>query len=428
MKSAAASAVSTLAMRGGTPAVRDAIKPYNPIGEDEKRAVIEFMDKGLPLSGFHGSARPSFFGGPEVQAFEEEWKAFFGSRHAVSVNSATSGLMVAMGAIGIEPGDEVIVPPYTMTATAMAPIIYGGVPVFVDVEDDYFCLDVAKVRAAITPKTKAIIAVNLFGHPAQLSELRALADERGLYLVEDNAQAVLGREWDQWTAHVGHIGVYSLNVHKHIQCGEGSICVTADDDLALRMKLIRNHGENVIDWLKVDNLTNLIGYNFRMSEIHAAIARAQLKKVEPQVQRCERMAQALTEGVRGLPGLTPPKVRAGCRHNYFQWTMRYDESLIGVPREKFVAALQAEGVPVAQGYVPPIYWLPMFQKKIAMGGKGFPFSSSGVSYTKGMCPVTERLHVKEVIQFQPVSWVLSDAQTAQVIDAFRKVHAHAKDL
>lgn len=419
---------SLLAIKGGNPAVRTPIPAYNCIGEDEKKAVIAFMDKGLPLSGFHGSPRPTFYGGPEVQAFEADWRIRFGCKHAVSVNSATSGLIAAMGAIGIGPGDEVIVPPYTMTATAIAPLFYGGVPVFVDIEDNYFCLDVGKVRAAISPRTKAILAVNLWGHPAELAALRRLADEKGIYLVEDNAQAVLAEENGRLAATVGHIGVYSMNVHKHIQAGEGGICVTADDRLAERMILIRNHGENVTDWLHVEDLTNLVGFNFRQTEIGAVISRSQLAKLDPQVERCERVAQRLTEGVKGLPGIIPPPVRQGCRHNYFMWSMRYQEDLVGAPREKFFTALQAEGMPVAQGYVRPIYRLPMFQKRIAIGSGGFPFNLSPVSYADGICPVTERLHEKEIIQYQPVSWNPSAEQVEQMIEAVHKVHKYAKEL
>src|SRR4051812_291042 len=183
-----------LAIHGGAPAVSRPLKPFSGIGARERDAVLKFFDRGTPLSGFHGSAQPTFFGGPEVRAFEAAWCKRFGVTHAVSVNSATSALIAAMGAIGIGPGDEVITSPYTMTATAVAPLFYGGIPVFADIDADYFCLDIASVERAITPRTKAILAVNIFGHPAELKKMRALADARGLYLVEDNAQAVLAEE------------------------------------------------------------------------------------------------------------------------------------------------------------------------------------------------------------------------------------------
>ncbi|MDR7306033.1 DegT/DnrJ/EryC1/StrS family aminotransferase [Rhodoferax saidenbachensis] len=419
---------SKLAILGGEPAVKRPLGVFNAIGPEEKAAVVDFLDKGTVLSGFHGSARPSFFGGEQVQAFEAAWSARFKTKHSISVNSATSGLMAAMGAIGIGPGDEVIVPPYTMTATAVAPLIYGGIPVFVDIDPDYFCLDPVLVEKAITPATKAIIAVNLFGHPAELTRLRALADAKGLYLIEDNAQAVIAEEDGKLAGTIGHIGIYSLNVHKHIQVGEGGVCVTASDDLALRLQLIRNHGENVIDWLDVKELSNLVGFNYRMTEITAAMARAQLKKVDVLVERVERVCHALTAGLSDLPGLTPPKVRTGCRHNYYMWSARFDAAIIGTTREKFSQALEKEGFPNAGGYVRPIYQIPMFQRQIAIGKNGFPFNLVGKTYSEGLCLVTEKMHKKELLQFQPVSWDVDEDQVAMLIEAVRKVYQQAESI
>lgn len=421
---------SKLAIFGGEPAVKRPLDAFNAIGPEEKAAVINFLDQGTVLSGFHGSARPSFFGGEQVVAFEAAWNARFGTKHSISVNSATSGLMAAMGAIGIGPGDEVIVPPYTMTATAVAPLVYGGIPVFVDIDPDYFCLDPVLVEQAITPATKAIIAVNLFGHPAELTSLRALADAKGLYLIEDNAQAVIAEEDGKLAGTIGHIGVYSLNVHKHIQVGEGGVCVTNDPELALRLQLIRNHGENVTDWLNVKDLSNLVGFNYRMTEITAAMARVQLEKVDALVERVERVCNTFTQGLSDLTGLTPPKVRQGCRHTYYMWSAKFDTALVGTTREKFSNALAAEGFPNAGGYVKPIYQIPMFQQRIAIGKNGFPFNAGAQQrpYPQGLCPVTERMHTKELIQFQPVSWNVDATQTEMLIEAVRKVHRNAAAL
>lgn len=219
-----------LALYGGKPVIPCPLPVYNTLGEEEVRAVADVVRSGC-LSGFYGSWGEQFGGGTVVRRFETAWAERFGVDYAVSVNSATSGLYAAMGAIGIQPGDEVIVPPYTMSATALAPLIYGGIPVFADVEPETFCLDVNAVQTAITSRTRAIIAVNLFGHPAQLNQLRALADKRGLFLIEDNAQAPLAREHGKLTGTIGHIGVFSLNYHKHIHAGEGGVCATNDAGL-----------------------------------------------------------------------------------------------------------------------------------------------------------------------------------------------------
>jgi len=417
-----------LAVHGGAPAVSRPLKPFSGIGARERDAVLEFFDRGTPLSGFHGSAQPTFFGGPEVRAFEAEWCKRFGVGHAVSVNSATSALIAAMGAIGIGPGDEVITSPYTMTATAIAPLFYGGIPVFADIEADYFCLDVASVERSITPRTRAILAVNIFGHPAELRKLRALADARGLYLVEDNAQAVLAEENGRLAGTVGHIGTYSLNIHKHIQTGEGGVCVTDDGALAKRLQLIRNHGENVIDWLEVDDLTNIVGFNFRMTELCAALGLVQLERIDELVERAESLAKRLTEGTSNLKGFTVPSVRAGCRHNYFMWSAKIDPAQLGASRNAFSAALTAEGFPNARGYVEPIYRIPMFQKRIAIGSNGFPFNLSDRTYPSGLCPVAEAMRDTQLLQFQPVSWDADDEQVEMLIEAIRKVHRHAGAL
>jgi len=417
-----------LAIDGGSPAVHRPLEPFTAIGAYEREAVLAFMDRATPLSGFHGSAQPTFFGGPEVRAFEDAWRKRLAVEHAVSVNSATSGLIAAMGAIGIGPGDEIITSPYTMTATAIAPLIYGGVPVFVDIDPDYFCLDPAAVERAITPRTRAILAVNIFGHPAELAKLRALADAKGLYLVEDNAQAVLAEEDGHMAGTVGHIGIYSLNIHKHIQTGEGGVCVTRDANLAQRLQLIRNHGENVIDWLQVKDLTNIVGFNFRMTELSAAVGRAQLDRLDELVARVESMAYKLTEGTSNLAGFCPPAVRSGCRHVYFMWSAKIDPALLGASRTAFSKALAAEGVPNAQGYVNPIYRLPMFQQRIAIGSGGYPFNLSDRTYPEGLCPVAEAMHETNVIQFQPVSWDADDEQVEMIIEAIRKVHRQADSL
>src|SRR5262249_54308333 len=156
---------------------------------------------------------------------------------------------------------------------------------------------------------KAIVAVNLFGHPAKLHELRALADKAGVALIEDNAQSPLARENGRYTGTIGHVGVFSLNYHKHIHAGEGGICTTEDDDLARRMQMIRNHGDNVVEALEIDDPTNLIGFNFRMTEMSAAVALAQLEAADEHVGRRVRLAESLTRAVAGLEGLIAPKAR-----------------------------------------------------------------------------------------------------------------------
>src|SRR3954447_25307325 len=180
--------MSKLAIEGGA-AVRTAPFPlYRTIGAEEKAAVAEVLDSGT-LSAFLGTWSPEFFGGPRVRKLEEEWCANFGVAHAVSMNSATSGLYAALGAAGIGPGDEVIVSPYTMSASAAGPLIYNAIPVFADIDPETFCISAESIRKVLSPHTKAIVVVDIFGQPADMDAIMALAEERGIIVIEDAAQA-----------------------------------------------------------------------------------------------------------------------------------------------------------------------------------------------------------------------------------------------
>jgi len=419
--------MSELAIFGGDPVIPEEPRRYRSMGDAEARAVAEVMASDC-LSGFYGSPGDEYWGGPRVQAFEEAWRERYGVKHTVSVNSATSGLFAAVGAVGVSPGDEVIVPAWTMSATAMAPLVYGGIPVFADIEDETFGLDPDMVRAAITDRTSAIIAVNLFGHPARLEELRAVADEHGLSLIEDNAQAPLGATATGLAGTIGHIGVFSFNFHKHIHTGEGGMCVTDIDDLAKRLAMIRNHGENATGWLGVDDLVNMVGFNYRMTELSAAVGLMQLENVDAHVEPRERFAEILSEGSRNLKGLKVPVVRDGCRHNYYCWCATYNAGEVGVERDLFRDALIAEGVPCFTGYVEPLYRLPTFQRRIAFGRDGYPFTLGAPDYTKVHCAVTERLHRDEALLIEVCSLEPSEELALRMGEAIRKVHRNAGQL
>ncbi|HQF92382.1 MAG TPA: DegT/DnrJ/EryC1/StrS family aminotransferase, partial [Synergistaceae bacterium] len=212
--------MSTLALLGGTPVRTEKFPGYRVMGQEEKDATARVIDSGV-LSGFIAGWHENFWGGPEVRALEEEWAAHFRVKHAIAVNSATSGLMAAVGAVGVEPGDEVIVPPYTMSATAVAPLVWNAVPVFADLEPRGFCLDPVSVEARITPRTRALMAVDIFGHPYDADAINALARKYGLAVIEDCAQAPGATYRGRFAGTLGNLGVFSLNFHKHIHCGEG---------------------------------------------------------------------------------------------------------------------------------------------------------------------------------------------------------------
>ena len=209
--------------------------------------------------------------GPQGKLFGEEFAEWCGAYSAVPCQSGFAALWVAMRLLEIGPGDEVIVPGMSFIASATCVSLTGATPIFADIEDDYWCVCPDDLESKITPKTKAIIAVNLFGHPAHLRKLREIADRNKIYLIEDNAQSPLAKEFGQCSGTIGHIGVLSFNYHKHIHTGEGGIIVTNDDVLAQRMQLIRNHAEAVVGGKQISDITNMIGYNFRLGEIESAI-------------------------------------------------------------------------------------------------------------------------------------------------------------
>ena len=416
-----------LAIFGGQPASKAVFDTYNSIGQEEIDAVSRVMSSGC-LSGYYGAWSDEFFGGPVVKNFEAAWAEQFKCRHAVAMNSNTSGLIAAMGAIGLSPGDEVIVPPLTMAATAIAPLFYGGIPVFVDLDPETCCLDPELVRQNITSKTRAIFVVNLFGHIAHLSELRAIADEHGIFLIEDNAQAPLGSEHGHYAGTIGHIGVFSLNYHKHIHTGEGGVCTTDEDTLARRLQLIRNHAESCVEDAGEVDLVNMVGFNLRMTEICAAIGLEQLKKIDFHVGPRENIALRLNEGLSGLDGISPPKQRASTRPTYYMYQIRFDEDVVGVSREIFANALNAEGFPTFLGYLRPLYMLPIFQKRVAIGREGWPFTLTDRVYEKGLCPIAERLHEKELIGFDNCCLSIKESDIDGLIRAFQKVYANRDQL
>lgn len=416
----------TLALLGGTPTIKTPFARYNSIGEEEIAAVTAVMRSGV-LSKFLGCWDPDFYGGERVRAFEQAWSAYFRTPHAVAVNSNTSGLICAIGALGIEPGDEVIVSPWTMCASATAIVAWNAVPVFADIERETFNLDPAAVERAITPLTRAIMVTDIFGHAADLDGIMAVARRHGLKVIEDCAQAPGAMIGDKCVGTVADIGVFSLNYHKHIHTGEGGVCVTNDAALAERIQLIRNHAEAVVGDKGVADIANMIGFNFRMGEIEAAIGTEQLKKLPALLKTRQDAAARLAAGLQGLAGLRLPVVKPGCSHVYYQFPMIYDAQATGVPRARLLDALRAEGVPsIGGGYV-NVHLLPMYQKKIAYGSRGFPWVpevyKGAVRYAKGICPVAEELHESSYIGIEICAHHYTPADVDLMVRAFRKVWA-----
>jgi dTDP-4-amino-4,6-dideoxygalactose transaminase len=352
------------------------------IGKEEREAVLRVMEKGI-LSGYRGSWGDWFYGGEEIKALEKEWAEYFHVKHAIACNSATSGLWLACAAIGLKPWvwnsktrnyhpevQEVIVSPYSMTCSASMPLHFGANPVFADIEEDYFCLDPASVESKITPYTKAIIAVDLFGQPYDADAINYIAQKHNIPVIEDAAQACGAKYKGKYAGTLGDIGVFSLNCHKHIQCGEGGVVVTDDNNLAFKIRLAMNHSEAVINDMcrihdpdaKWDTIpfVNLVGLNLRMTELSAAIAREQLKKLDSILAIYQENAKYF-----------PVKVRPECTSAFYKYA--YTEVVKKKMPDKFN---------FKQHYITPIYKMPFFQ---TMG------------YEPGLCPVCEKVEENIVL-------------------------------
>lgn len=365
--------MAELAISGGAPEVKGQLAYFNRIGFPETKAARDAMQWN-PLSGYLGG---QLRGGRFVRELEETWAQRCNAHHAVACNSATSGLLAACAATGLGYGWRYLVPALTMSATAAAPAMLGATPIFGDVDSDVFCLNESLTDAEL------LITTDLFGHPAPFLK------QRGIVTVVDAAQAPFARDCVG-----GDIDVYSLNVHKHIQCGEGGVCVTDDDDLAEAMRMFINHGEMAGK--------AAIGLNLRMTEVTAAIALAQLGRADGIIRDRIGLAESLTHAVMNLPGIFAPEVAPGCRHVYYIWAAKVPEN-----RDWFVKAMNAEGVPLRAGYVDPLYRLPAFSQ-----------------YARE-CPVAERLHDKELVIWENCAWDPTQEQIKQIGNAFAKVMEHA---
>jgi len=412
-----------LALFGGDKAIASPFKNYNSIGQEELDAAKRVIESGV-LSQFLGAWHEDFYGGPKVREFEEKAADYFAVKHAITVNSWTSGLVAAIGAIGIEPGDEVIVTPWTMSATATAILHWNGIPVFADIDRDTYNLSPASIEKCISPYTRAIVVADIFGQSADLDEIMAIAVKHGLKVVSDTAQAPGAFYKTRYAGTCAHVGGFSLNYHKHIHTGEGGILVTDDDEIAERLQLIRNHAEVVVGDKGVTNLSNMIGHNFRLGEIECAIGIEQLKKLKYLVESRQELAFRLTSGLQHLPGLLTPVVRPDRTHAYYVYPMQLDVGSLGVSRDRICDALNAEGVAVNRRYQ-NIHLLPLYQRRIAYGSNGFPWNSEickrTVSYEKGICPVAETLNDQLYLGFGLCVYDLTSADIEKILNAFRKV-------
>ena len=333
-----------------------------------------------------------YLGGRYVRMLEAIIAERIGSTYAVACNSATSGLSMAIGAIGIQPGDEVLVPCMTFHATATSVLSFGGVPVFVETDPSTFCIDPVDAESKITERTRAIMAVHLGGVPAAMDELLSLAKRRGLKVIEDCAQSMGARYRGREVGSIADIGVFSFTETKSVSCGEGGVVVTNDPAIAFKLRLIRNHGEaNAQESWSEEELHNVVGMNYRLTELQAAVAVAQYEQLDERNRIRNENARFLLEH---LP-FTPQRVDPGCEPAYFVLKFRHRD------RDRLAQELAREGIPVVPGYSRLVCDDPLFR-------------------ARGACPRSDAVN-KELFWFGIIHPPNTRADMEDVVRAVRKV-------
>ena len=358
----------------------------SPIVESEEiKAVNDVLESGMLAQG------------PKTAQLEEDWAKYCGTKYALAVNSGTAAIHSALYAAGVREGDEVITTPYSFIATINPILMLGARPILVDIDPATFNIDVAKIEAAVTSKTKAIVPVDLYGQPCEWDELRAIVDKHNLMIIEDACQAIGADYKGKKAGALGDLGCFSLYATKNIMCGEGGIVTTNSDEQAAAIRSFRQHGM-VAPYEYAE-----LGYNYRMSDLHAAIAVEQLKKVDNFTVRRQHVASELNKALNGIKGIQLPSVAPDRSHVYHQYTVVLTDDA-NVSRDEFVAGLRERGVGAGIYYPKPLHVYPHIAK---------------LGYKVGDFPVAEDLAARVVSL--PVHPKVSDEDVITIAKAVKEV-------
>lgn len=388
---------NTLAVEGGSP-VRNTLLPYGHqcIDEDDIKAVVDVLRSDWLTTG------------PKVAEFEKRFAEMVGAKYAVAVNSGTAALHAAAFAAGIGPGNEVITTSMTFAASANCVLYCGGHPVFADVEADTLLLDPSCVESKVSPKTKAIIAVDYAGQPCDYDALKKITDRHGLILIADACHALGATYKNRKVGTLADMTVFSFHPVKHITTGEGGMVVTDNPDFAVKLRAFRNHGittdhrqrEAEGSWFY--EMAEL-GYNYRLPDINCALGLSQLKKLDKFVARRRQIAALYDSAFADMPALFSLAQRDDRKSSYHLYVVRLNLSKLNASRQQVFGALRAENIGVNVHYI-PVYWHPYYNK---------------LGYGKGLCPVAEKAY--EEIVTLPLFPAMSDRDTGDVIKAVKKV-------
>jgi dTDP-4-amino-4,6-dideoxygalactose transaminase len=366
------------AIAGGEPAKRTPYGSERRYGAEELAQLREALEQGTL---FYAQGR-------KVRALEEAFAARQGVRFAVACSSGTAAIHAALIALGIGPGDEVITAPITDMGSVIPILFQGAVPVFADLHPHRYTLAPEAVEAAITPRTRAVLAVHLTGNACDLDSLAALCSRRGVALVEDCAQALACAHRGRPIGSIGRIGCFSLNEFKHISCGDGGIAVTDDEELAVRLRLATDKCYDRRPGATMRNPTFLAGA-YRMTELQGAVALAQLGKLDSIVDRRRAWCSELSARLEGTPGIALPEITPGCEPSWWFYLLRVTEAL-HADADAFAEALRREGLPASAHYIGQcVYEYPIFVEHSAFARAAHPFADR--PYARGLCPTAEAI-------------------------------------
>ena len=411
-----------LAIFGGEPVRR---RPFpsisdasgRDVGDDELRLLAEVIKSG----------RLFRYDGAKVKQFEEEFTKYFGVKYAIASTSGTAAIHIALGALRLNPGSEVITSPITDMGTAIPIIAQNMIPIFADVDLETYNIEPGDVERRITEKTKAIIPVHLFGQPCDLDPIIEIAEKKGLYVVEDCAQAQLAEYRGRLAGSIGDLGCFSFQQSKHMTTGDGGVTVTNDDELAYRARLFMDKGWDRFVKGPYPRTYPSFGFNYRMTELQGAVALAQLRKLRGVVERRRNVASLLTKLIDGVRGVYPPKILDGVKHSFWLYPVRMDREVLKISAEEFAKALNAEGVPAGAGYIGrPIYMAPIFLEKKVYGESSCPFNcplyGGKVEYREGLCPNAEKV-LKETVTL-PCNEFFTEEDVKDIANAIEKVSSY----
>lgn len=374
-------AAATLAVDGGPKAVTEALAPRQRWGAPELERLTAALNQDSLF----------YWQGPQTKLFTERFRTVCPHEHVQTCSSGTAALHIAVAAAGVGLGDEVITTPITDIGTVIGVIYQQGVPVFADLGASTYNLDPADVERKITPRTKAIIAVHLAGNPAPMDELLAIAEKHSLVLIEDCAQAWGARYRDKPIGTLGHIACFSLQHTKQITAGDGGAVASSDERFG---PLLQSYGDKGGDRVRGGGVFERFSTNYRMTELQAAVAAAQLDRLEGFAAARARAGDALGAALAGAPGIAPHAIDPRDRSTYWFYMFRLKPGELKCDRAQFLKAIVAEGVPASAGYIPtPMYGNPVFKEHGFFAGR-WPVKEMGLTtmdYSQASCPEAEAI-------------------------------------